>query len=223
MRKYHFVVDAVIFDMDGVITNTMPDHYLSWKVVLKKEGIDVTYHDIYLREGQRGINSVREIFKNYGKTVTIDRAEKILARKESLFKKITKKRFVVGIRRFLKAMHKKGFRLALVTGTAKHELHRILPKRLYDLFDVVVTGSDVRHGKPHPEPFNMASRMLNIKKKRGVVIVNAPFGIRSAKAAGICCLALETSLPKNYLKQADAVFESVKELQERVGFELFKG
>jgi len=109
-------------------------------------------------------------------------------------------------------------RLALVTGTSRHELYQILPTSLRDLFSVIVTGSDVKHGKPHPEPYLKSLKGLKIKASAAVVIENAPFGIRSAKQAGLKCIALETSLPKKYLSEADAIFPSIKELQSNVLF-----
>ena len=204
--------------MDGVITNTMPDHYHAWKVILAEEGIHATHYDIYSREGQRGISSVEEIFNHYKKTFTPQVGMRILKDKETYFKKIVKERYVPGTRTLLKRLHQMGFKLALVTGTSKHELHRILPSHLYDLFDVIVTGNDVKNGKPHPEPYLKAIDKLGIKPREAVVIENAPFGIRSAKAAGLKCLALETSLPKKYLKGADDVFSSTRELEKKVSF-----
>lgn len=218
MTKLHLKVDSIIFDMDGVITNTMPDHYRSWRTVLGREGIPVTYHDIYCREGQPGINSVREIFKTYGRAYNDHEGRRILGAKEEFFKEIARLRFIAGARSFLKRLHKEKFRLALVTGTSRHELCRILPEGLRGLFSVIVTGNDVRHGKPHPEPYLKSLRQLKLKKADAVVIENAPFGIRSAKRAGLKCLAVETSLPKEYLKGADAVFGSIKELQSQVCF-----
>lgn len=218
MAKLHLRVASVIFDMDGVITNTMPDHYRSWREVLSKEGIPVTHHDIYCREGQPGIHSVREIFKMYGKSYSGRDGRRILDAKEELFKEIARLRFIAGARSFLKRLHRGKFRLALVTGTSRHELCRILPEGLRDLFSVIVTGSDVRHGKPHPEPYLKSLRQLKLKKADAVVIENAPFGIQSAKRAGLRCLAVETSLPKEYLAQADGVFGSIQELQSKVCF-----
>ncbi len=217
MRK-DYSVKAVIFDMDGVITNTMPDHFHAWKEILKTEGISVTRHDIYSREGQRGINSVFELFETYKRPVTDARAHKILKRKEELFKRIVRIRFITGSRRFLRRLHQQKFKLALVTGTSRQELHRILPQPLYDLFDVVVTGSDVMNGKPHPEPYLKAVRQLSLRCRDAVAIENAPFGIRSAKAAGLRCLALETSLSTEYLKQADRIFKTFKEMEAQINF-----
>jgi len=104
----------------------------------------------------------------------------------------------------------------LVTGTSRHEARKLVPGDLWDCFDVTVCGSDVHNGKPHPEPYLKAIAKLNVKPHQALVFENAPFGIRSAKAAGLFCLALETSLPYLYLKGADAIFSSFKEIGARV-------
>lgn len=220
MLKQNLKLKAVIFDMDGVITNTMPYHFRAWKTALAQEGIAVTEHDIYSREGQRGIHSVIEIFTAYEKPFTQAKAKTILTHKEALFKKIVKTRFIAGARRFLRDLHRRGFRLALVTGTSRHELRRILPASLYNLFAIIVTGTDVQNGKPHPEPYRKAVKQLNVFLHQTIAIENAPFGIRSAKAAGLRCLALETSLPKKYLKAADEIFKSYKEIKRKIQFTL---
>jgi beta-phosphoglucomutase len=108
--------------------------------------------------------------------------------------------------------------LALVTGTSRHEAQKLLPKDLWDCFDVTVCGCDVQNGKPHPEPYIKALTKLDVKPEEAVVFENAPFGIRSAKAAGLYCLALETSLPASYLTGADAIFHSFKAIASKVKF-----
>lgn len=218
MSKIYFNVESVIFDMDGVITNTMPDHYRSWKAIFKEEGIHVTYEDIYKREGQPGFSSVTEILREHKEAFSEKEANRLLRKKEAFFKKIVKRRFIAGARTFLKHLHKKSIRLALVTGTSRHELCRILPASLRSLFSVIVAGNEVKHGKPHPEPYLRSLQKLKIKASKAVVIENAPFGIRSAKQAGLKCLAVETSLPRTYLREADMVFSSLKELDEKAVF-----
>ncbi|HAJ57600.1 MAG TPA: hypothetical protein DCL35_07530 [Candidatus Omnitrophica bacterium] len=218
MHKTVFKVKAGIFDMDGVITNTMPYHYRAWKKVFKDEGINVSECEIYLREGQPGNITIKEIFSERGERYDEHRMKRILAEKERLFKKTVRRRFIRGSRPFLYFLRSKGIRLALVTGTARHEVVRILPEKLLGLFEVTITGDEVKRGKPHPEPYLLALKKLGIRAKEAVVIENAPFGIRSAKHAKIACIALETSLPKGYLKSADHVFPSFKELKEKVDF-----
>ena len=223
MKRLKLNVRAIILDMDGVITNTMPDHFRSWKVILHRIGVPVTHYDVYSREGQRGIHSVRELTTQYGKPVDERQAHKILEEKEIYFKKIVRLRFILGARTFLKRLHKNNFRLALVTGTSHHEMRRILPASIRQLFTVIVTGSDVHHGKPHPEPYLKSLKKLDLKVNEAVVIENAPFGIQSAKRAGLRCLALETSLQRKYLKEADAIFGSIKELSDGVCFNNLNG
>lgn len=209
-------VKSVIFDMDGVITHTMPWHFKSWRETFAEHGVFVSKHDIYCREGQKGITSVQEIFSLHQRPFVLEEAQRILLKKEELFKRTVRQRFIRGARRFLKGLHREGFRLALVTGTSRHELHTILPRHLYDLFEVVVCGTDVTHGKPHPQPYETALKQLQISPDEAVVIENAPFGILSAKAAGLRCIALETSLPREYLAKADLTCRSYRHLLETI-------
>lgn len=204
---------AVIFDMDGVITDTMPYHFRAWKKTFIDEGIPATKYEIYRREGQKGIVSVQEIFAEYGKPFSLELGREILARKEILFKKIVRRRFIVGARSFVRLLTGKRIPLALVTGTSRHEVEKTLPRALLKSFSVIVSGTDVKNGKPHPEPYRKAIKALNVSKREVVVIENAPFGIRSAKAAELACFAIETSLPKKYLRQADHVFHDFKSLR----------
>jgi len=210
---------AIIFDMDGVITDTMPYHYQAWKHVFERAGVAMNRLDVYQREGQTGINAVREIFHEYGKSLSIKKAKEILAEKEELLKKIFKPKFIVGARQFLHKMHKQNFILALATGTARHEFDKILPDHLKNLFSVIITGSDVKKGKPDPEPYKKVLKAIKIKAEDCVVIENAPLGIESAKSAGLRCLALETSLPRKYLKKADYIFSSFKDLVNSITFQ----
>ncbi len=209
-------VSAVIFDMDGVITDSMPYHYRAWKKIFADNGVKASKFDVYRREGQKGIHSVYELFKENGLLLAPGQAEKMIRDKEILFKKIVRERFISGSRPFIKTLVKKGFRLALVTGTARHEVERVLPKELLGLFSVTVTGSDVTKGKPDPQPYLKALKALGIKKDDAIVIENAPFGIMSAHRAGIRCYAIQTSLPAKYLKEADRVFAGFASLSKYV-------
>ena len=218
MTPVELNVKSVIFDMDGVITNTMPDHCSSWKSVLRDEGLNVSSQDIYKREGQPGLLAMRDIFKEHQKPFDKEFGMSVLKKKEDLFRKIVKIRFICGARSFLKYLHRNNIRLALVTGTSKYELNQILPEGLRKLFSVVITGDGLKYGKPHPEPYLKSLKGLAIDSSQAVVIENAPFGIQSAKEAGIKCFALETSLSREYLSKADSVFVSIKELRQKVNF-----
>ena len=214
MQSYKVV--SIIFDMDGVITDTMLYHFKAWQQVFLKAGIKVNFNDIYKREGQKGIESVREIFKEHGVVFKESLANELLLKKEEFFKRIFRRKYILGSRPFIRNLSKQGFRLALVTGTSRHEAERLLPASIWNLFEVTVCGSDVANGKPHPEPYLKALQKLSIHPSQALVIENAPFGIRSAKAAGIKCVAIATSLPKTYLVQADCIVNSFAELKQTV-------
>ena len=209
---------SVIFDMDGVITHTMPYHLKAWQQIFAEEKMAVPKMEIYRREGQKGIDSVIELALSQGHHITPTTAQKLLDQKEKLFKRIVQIRYITGSRLFIKRLKAAKFKLALVTGTSSHELRKILPVELLAYFDVVVSGCDVQNGKPHPEPYLKALQLLKVKDHEAIVIENAPFGIQSAKQAGLKCFALETSLPYNYLKQADRVFRSIRDLTSQIQF-----
>lgn len=202
--------------MDGVITNTMPYHFDAWRATFKSIGIKVNCYDIYKREGQAGLTSVKEIAKEHKMKFSLKEAKQILGQKEKLFKRIVKIKFVKGSRTFVRFLKKRGFLLALVTGTSRQEMARIMPEKLLDMFDAIVTANEVKKGKPHPEPFRKALGMLKAVPEETVVFENAPFGIQAAKRAKVFCIALETSLPRKYLKKADVIFKSYAELTKKI-------
>jgi beta-phosphoglucomutase len=206
-------IKAVIFDMDGVITDTMPYHYRAWHKIFLNNGISVSKYDVYSREGQKGTESIREIFAHFGRKISTRTALSIIADKEALYKTIVRRRFIPGTRNLIKNLNRAGLRLGLVTGTARNEVEQTLPPAVLSRFEVVVTGSDVKNGKPSPEPYLKALKGLKISGAEAIVIENAPFGIRSAVSAGIDCYAVTTSLPRKYLKEANQIFDTIKNLE----------
>lgn len=217
-RKQTLTTEAIIFDMDGVVTDTMPYHYRAWKKVFNRAAINVSRFDVYIREGQQGINTVREVFREKNKEIKDRGAKDLLIEKERLFKRIVRRRFIPGALTLVRHVHRRGFKLALVTGTSKGEVKKILPPDIYKLFDVIIAGDDCHRGKPDPEPYLRAIGKLKVDNSCALVIENAPSGIESAKRAKLYCLALATSLSKKYLKQADIIFSSIAELRRRVDF-----
>src|SRR5438046_3381164 len=115
-------LSTLIFDLDGVITDTMPYHYRAWRSIFASRGISVTHEDVYKREGQKGIDSLRELFaeKIPHKPASKALYSSLLEKKERLFKQIFKRKFIAGSRKFIKKHHTQGFKLALVTGTSRH-------------------------------------------------------------------------------------------------------
>src|SRR5437016_6180811 len=124
-------VKSLIFDMDGVITDTMGYHCRAWQTIFHRYGVHVSRTDVYRREGQKGIDSVRELFTEYGIPHNEALSHKLLKEKEELFKTIFKSRFIPGSRSLVKRLKKEGFLLGLVTGTSRHEAQKLLPSDLF--------------------------------------------------------------------------------------------
>jgi len=81
----------------------------------------------------------------------------------------------------------------------------------------MVTGDMISHGKPHPEPYLKACRLLKVHPSECLVVENAPFGIESAKRAGLYTVALTTSLPAGYLSGADHIVDCLEEIPTFIG------
>lgn len=206
-------ISSILFDMDGVITQTMPLHCRVWKKIFSEEGIHLTKYQIYEREGQKGLESVREIFALNNIPFDSPRAVKMLKKKETLFKSLRHQtRFIPYVRTFVRSLRSKGLNLALVSGTSRHEINHLLSADFLANFPVIVSGTDVNNGKPHPEPYLKALEALRLDKQQAIVIENAPYGIASAKAAGLTCFAVQTSLPASYLSKADFIFRDIKSI-----------
>lgn len=208
---------AVILDMDGVIVDSMPYHFIAWYETLIPYGIRLGCFDVYSREGERWNKTLLDFLKIGGIKPTVRLMHKIFRERARIFKKYFKQTIFPGAFEFLSCLKKKGRHLALVTGSPISEVRTILPVRILRLFDVIVAGDQVKHGKPHPEPYLKSVKLLTAKNpslaiKDCLVIENAPLGIRSAKAAGLFCAALTTSLPKPYLKKADLIIDTLAEL-----------
>lgn len=205
MDKLKFKPKAIIFDMDGVIIDSMPYHFLAWYEALRPMGIRVSCFDVYSKEGENWKKTLREFLRGADVEPTKGRLESIFRRRKKIFKKNFKRFIFKDAKEILIRLKKKGYELALVTGTPSREVKRMLPGSIYRLFGCIVAGDHVKRGKPHPEPYLTAAKDMNIRPSQCVVIENAPFGVESAKKAGMFCIAVTTGLPKEYLKAADIV------------------
>lgn len=200
--------------MDGVIIDSMPYHFLAWYEAMRPIGIRVSCFDVYSKEGEDWKKTLREFLKKAGIKPAERTLSGIFRRRKKIFKRSFKRFIFRGAKETLVYLKKKGYLLGLVTGTPSKEVKKILPASIYKLFGCVVGGDEVKRGKPHPEPYLKAAWMMGVQPSECVVIENAPFGIRSAKKAGMFCMAVTTGLTKEYLKEADVIVDSLPDAIE---------
>ncbi len=205
-------LNSVIFDMDGVIVDGMPYHIESWKKALSTVGITITDLEIYLMEGMTGEETIKELINKKKKSLSDESIRSVLKLKRKIFNDIFTVKLMKGSKELLLELHRLDYRLALVTGTRLEVVKKVLQMGLDNVFKIVITGEMVSNGKPNPEPYLKAVNELGVNKEDCLVVENAPAGITSAKNAGLTCFAVQTSLPGEYLKDADKIFQSIDEL-----------
>ncbi len=212
---------AAIFDLDGVLLDSMPYYDAAWKAAFATLDITVNKDEFYKREGEQRIRSVEEIFENdKGYRPSARVSEAILNAMHDTFVKSFKPKLFPCTRELLTALARKDIALGLVTGSENLEQMFGSASDLLALFDAVVTARETKKGKPAPEPYELAVQRLKLPPTRCCAVENAPLGIRSAKAAGLFCVAVRNTspLPASELKRAgaDVVFNSNKELMKRL-------
>lgn len=204
---------ALFFDFDGVFVETMPGHLFAWKKVLEQEyGFTPDIETIKLNEGQAVEKIAKAIFEQAHKKFDNNLIQKVVERKNQEFLANYQVAIYSENIKIINAVKKRGLKVGLVTGTKKENIRAILPAHSFQTFDVMITDGDTRLGKPHPDPYLAAANRLEIKPECCMVIENAPLGINAAKAAGMFCVALKTTLFKEHLKQADVIYNDHKEL-----------
>ncbi|NPB09505.1 MAG: HAD family phosphatase [Thermodesulfobacteria bacterium] len=206
--------EAVLFDMDGVVLDSMPWHVRAWQEAFREFGLNVPEEALYLHEGAIEAETSRKIFEDQGVTPTEELFRAVLKRQRELFRQ----KYWPFVKPFpeipdlLADLRREGKRLALVTSSHREILEEILPEDLRRLFHFILTGDQVRRRKPHPEPYLLAQKQLSAPTEGTVAVENAPAGIKSAKGAGLYCVALMTTLPEHHLQEADLVLPSHQEL-----------
>jgi beta-phosphoglucomutase len=213
-----YIYRAALFDMDGVITDTMPLHYESWKRAFEPYSVNVYQMDVYLREGMTSETMGRAIARDKGKELPDEAMKKIVEDKTRIFEQLVDERAKAydGVPETLRMLHNNGLKLALVTGSRRSSVDAVLKKvKLEGAFDVIVGAEDVEKGKPGPEPYLAAMKKLDMPALVCVVVENAPLGVESAKAAKAgYVIAVTTTLDESYLQEADDIASSFSDLEQ---------
>lgn len=198
---------AVLFDFDGVIGNTMDDNYRAWRAAFAEHGIEIDKQEYFRMEGAT-TRAVAEFFlhKHRGDLGLVDR---IVKSKEHHYLENHRFSLYQGIESLVEALKEKSFQLGVVSGASKQRISCLGIEYLLENFNVVVTGDDIQAGKPDPEPFLTAARRLGIPAGECVVVENAPYGIVSAKRAGMYCIAVCSTLDASQLVGADEIVEDL--------------
>jgi beta-phosphoglucomutase len=212
-------MNTVIFDMDGVIVDTEPLTDAHHKRYLQELGADLEAKPF---QPQRGMNSrgTWEVFKAiYELEHDIDfLIESGREKYVEHLKTLDEIPIVDGVSKLIHQLHAVGYRIALASSSNPKRIELFLNRlKLIDYFEVTVSGDDVEHGKPAPDCYLLAAKQLGVHPKHCVVIEDAQFGVRAAKAAGMKCLGF-AGLPHNDqdLSEADVIITDFHQITEFV-------
>ena len=174
---------GVIFDLDGVLVDSMTAHYKAWKTTFEEiSSLQVDERSIYLLEGMRGIDLVEEIFKKYNYT-DLSKTQVVIRRKDELFKSEMNIRPYDKVNDILQELRCiKG----IVSGSGKQDVISIMNQCFQEnIFEIVLTGDDIIHGKPDPEGFKLFLQRANLNPSDALVVENSPLGVKASNNAGI--------------------------------------
>jgi HAD superfamily hydrolase (TIGR01509 family) len=209
------VLKALIFDMDGVLVDSMPFHAAAWKKAFLDMGMVIQDEDIYAIEGSNPRNGLPLLIRKARKEPEAFDFETITAIYRQEFNRIFKLKAFDGMRECLELL-KSRFLLSVVSGSDRFIVNRIIDQLFPDVFDTVVTGDDVLNSKPDPDPFLKAVELLNVGKKECIVIENAVLGVEAAKKADIYCIGVPTYVKPSELDRADLVVGDHQKLMEHL-------
>jgi len=212
-------IKAVLFDMDGVLYDSMPIHAYSWVTVMQNHGLNMTEEDAYLNEGRIGHDTIGLVAGREGRKVDMEERKRIYREKTKIFASCPPAKPIHGSVEFVQKVTSRGLFAMLVTGSGQPSLLEQLNIDFPNVFtrEKMVTSFDVKRGKPNPEPYLMALEKGRLHASEAIVIENAPLGIMSARAAGLFVIAVNTGpLPDSVLLDAGAnmLFPSLEALSE---------
>ncbi len=223
LNRYGFEatrLKAVLFDMDGVLFDSMPNHAYAWSHAMTQFGLHMTPEEAYMHEGRTGGGTIDILMQRHkGRYATEEEKQVIYKAKSDLFSTCPEAHRMPGALELLKKVKSDGITPLIVTGSGQVSLIDRLNHNFPDIFrrELMVTSFDVKHGKPDPEPYLMGLEKGNIQPWEGIVVENAPLGVQAAKAARIFTIAVNTGpLPDQVLLDAgaDLLFPSMQSLCE---------
>lgn len=186
---------AVLFDMDGVLFNSMPNHAHSWAQVCTEFGLTMSPEEAYMHEGRTGLSTINILMQRHRhRDATPEEVEQIYAEKCRLFNACPEAGKMPGAEHVLERVRSLGLTIAVVTGSGQKSLLDRLESGYPGYFtpSLIVSSKDVSHGKPSPEPYLMGLRKTGVNPWEAIVVENAPLGVRAGVAAGIFTIAVNT-------------------------------
>ena len=209
------MIKALVFDFDGVLADSEPLHLRCYQEVLAPLGIALTrdeYYARYLGFDDEGVfTQVAAAHR-----ITLDRRQlrALIVEKSRVFDEVIASGDVLypGAASCIERLAGV-FRLGIASGALREEIEAILHShRLERHFQFVVASGDTPKGKPAPDPYRRAAELHGLPPAECLAIEDSRWGIDSAKAAGLWCIAITNTYPREQLAMADRVIRTLDEI-----------
>jgi len=179
---------GIILDLDGVICDTAYFHYLAWKELAEEYNYELTHSDNEALKGVSRADSLRYILEKANVSIDDSKFEADLVRKNDWYLKLvdtmSEESVLPGVREFFQRCATK--RIPLALGSASKNARLVLQKvGLLHAFHGIVDAATVTNGKPHPETFLEAAKLINIKPENCIVFEDSSSGVQAAKSANM--------------------------------------
>lgn len=209
---------AVLFDMDGVLFDSMPYHADAWSKVMTDAGFNFTREDVYMNEGRTGADTINTAsMAQFGRLCTQDEIDALCKAKCDIFATYELPPRMPGAIELVRKVMASGLTPMIVTGSGTPTLLDRIQSNFPGLFNEnhIVTSFNVKRGKPFPDPYLLALEKGGFAPHEAIVIENAPLGVTAGVAAGLFTVAANTGpLKDEVLSEAGAslVYPSMQSL-----------
>ncbi|MBB1599459.1 HAD family phosphatase [Variovorax sp. UMC13] len=186
--------DALIFDMDGTMVDSMPWHAKAWIEFARRRGLALDVPDLMRRTtGRNAFECACELME---REVSVAESDAITHEKESIYRELFGAVFaeVAGFNAFARAAAARGLKIAVGTAGDRHNVAFVMERLRMDPLPLAIVGGDEGFtGKPTPAIFLEAARRIGVAPAHCIVFEDAPFGIEAARRAGMRAVAVCTT------------------------------
>ncbi|MPZ18338.1 MAG: HAD-IA family hydrolase [Luteitalea sp.] len=198
-------IQGAVFDIDGTLLNNMPFHEEAFNTFAAVHGLpQLTPETRKWMDGKRNRDIFPRLFSR--DDMTLEESEALSEQKESLYRELSKGRLssLAGLDRLLDLLEARGVRIAFATSAPKANVeHTLAELGLDHRLGLVARSDELPRGKPFPDVFLEAARLIEALPEHCLAFEDAPAGIVAARAAGMTTIGVSTSYPREILAQTD--------------------
>ena len=203
-------LEAILWDLDGVIADTGDYHYQAWGDIFKEKGATFTREDFMRHFGQRHDTIIKFAL---GDDIPPDEFERITERKQREYRRLVTGNIkpLPGAVELITSLNDHHIKTAIASSAPLENIEIIIRGLgIEECFQAIACGTEVTEGKPSPQIFLLAAEKLGVEPANCVVIEDAIAGVAAAKEAGMKCIAVTNSHPISSLREADLIVSTLE-------------